>query len=111
MAVASSTATLGLGYDRAPDYLPVEENHPLLTDGTYGLSKEVIETMIRLLGGTLTEKLTETDYCVFDAKRIDKSLAKINDDGKRKLVNKEFILDCFFYNERYMGNKYKVKCM
>ena len=40
-------------------------------------NKEVIETMIRLLGGTLTEKLTETDYCVFDAKRIDKSLHKV----------------------------------
>lgn len=47
IVVASSTATLGLGYDRAPDYLPIDEDHPLRTTGSYGLGKQVIETMAR----------------------------------------------------------------
>ncbi len=47
VVVASSTAALGLGRDRMPCYLPVDEAHPLLTTGTYGLSKEVIETVAR----------------------------------------------------------------
>ena len=47
LVVASSTAALGLDYDRAPDYLPVDEAHPLHTTGTYGLGKQLIETMAR----------------------------------------------------------------
>jgi nucleoside-diphosphate-sugar epimerase len=47
LVVASSTATLGIGRERMPDYLPVDEGHPLRTTGTYGLSKEVIETLAR----------------------------------------------------------------
>lgn len=45
--VASSIAALGLGYERMPDYLPVDEAHPLYATGTYGHSKEVIETLAR----------------------------------------------------------------
>ena len=47
VVVASSTAALGIGRDRMPDYLPVDEGHPLRTTGTYGLSKEAIETVAR----------------------------------------------------------------
>jgi len=47
LVVASSTAALGLDYDRMPDYLPVDEAHPLYATGTYGHSKEVIETLAR----------------------------------------------------------------
>ena len=47
VVAASSTATLGLGADRMPDYLPIDEDHPFYATGTYGLSKQVIETVAR----------------------------------------------------------------
>ncbi len=47
LVVASSTAALGLYHDRAPDYLPIDEAHPLRPIGAYALSKQVIETMAR----------------------------------------------------------------
>jgi nucleoside-diphosphate-sugar epimerase len=47
VVVASSTAALGLDHDRAPDYLPVDETHALRTTGTYGLGKQLMETMGR----------------------------------------------------------------
>ena len=47
VVVASSTAALGLDHDRAPDYLPVDETHALRTTGTYGLGKQLMETMAR----------------------------------------------------------------
>jgi nucleoside-diphosphate-sugar epimerase len=47
LVVASSSAALGIGYDRMPDYLPVDEGHPLHNTGTYGHSKEAIETAAR----------------------------------------------------------------
>jgi nucleoside-diphosphate-sugar epimerase len=47
LVVASSSAAYGIGADRIPDYLPVDEAHPLHTTGTYGHSKEAIETMAR----------------------------------------------------------------
>ncbi len=47
LVVASSSAAFGLGRERMPDYLPVDEGHPLRTTGTYGHSKEVIETLAR----------------------------------------------------------------
>jgi nucleoside-diphosphate-sugar epimerase len=33
LVVASSSAALGIGYDRMPDYLPVDEGHPLHNTG------------------------------------------------------------------------------
>lgn len=45
VAVASSTATLGLGWDRGPEYLPVDVDHPLHPTETYGLTKQLIETI------------------------------------------------------------------
>jgi nucleoside-diphosphate-sugar epimerase len=47
VVVASSFAALGLGYGRMPDYLPVDESHPLRPTKAYGLSKQVIETVAR----------------------------------------------------------------
>ncbi len=47
LVVASSSAAYGLGADRMPNYLPVDEAHPLHTTGTYGHSKEAIETAAR----------------------------------------------------------------
>ncbi len=44
---ASSIAALGIGYHRMPDYLPVDEGHPFYNTGTYGHSKEAIETAAR----------------------------------------------------------------
>lgn len=47
VAVAASTAALGLGADRMPDYLPVDEAHPLRPKATYSLTKQVIESVCR----------------------------------------------------------------
>ncbi len=47
VVIASSSAAYGIERDRMPDYLPVDEGHPLCTTGTYGLSKEAIETVAR----------------------------------------------------------------
>ena len=43
--VASSSATYGIGRDRMPDYLPVDEDHPQRPTATYSLTKQVIETV------------------------------------------------------------------
>lgn len=43
VVVASSIAVYGLGPDRMPDYVPVDEAHSRAPSGTYGLSKLVIE--------------------------------------------------------------------
>lgn len=45
--ICSSIAALGLGGDRAPDSLPIDEAHPLRPTGTYGLTKQVGETVAR----------------------------------------------------------------
>ncbi len=47
LVVASSVAALGLDYRRGPDYLPIDEAHPLRATGTYGHGKQLIETMAR----------------------------------------------------------------
>jgi nucleoside-diphosphate-sugar epimerase len=47
LVVASSVAALGIGYDRMPDYLPIDEDHPFYNTGTYGHGKEAIETLAR----------------------------------------------------------------
>jgi nucleoside-diphosphate-sugar epimerase len=46
---ASSTAVVGWSYrDRfVPDYLPIDEDHPLRPEDVYGLSKEIGETIAR----------------------------------------------------------------
>jgi len=47
MVVASSTAVYGVGRDRMPDYLPIDEEHPQRPKATYSLTKQVIEVMCR----------------------------------------------------------------
>ena len=47
LVAASSSAMFGFGFDCRPDYLPVDEDHPLNCRGAYGHSKELIECMAR----------------------------------------------------------------
>ncbi len=47
VVVASSVAALGIGYQHSPDYVPIDEAHPLRPTATYGLTKQVIETVCR----------------------------------------------------------------
>jgi nucleoside-diphosphate-sugar epimerase len=47
IVTASSTAALGIGRQHPPDYLPVDEAHPLRPRDAYGLGKQMIETMAR----------------------------------------------------------------
>jgi nucleoside-diphosphate-sugar epimerase len=46
---ASSNAVVGWSYDETfePDYLPIDEMHPLRPTDVYGLSKEIGETIAR----------------------------------------------------------------
>jgi nucleoside-diphosphate-sugar epimerase len=46
---ASSNAVVGWSYSERfePDYLPIDENHPLRPEDVYGLSKEIGETIAR----------------------------------------------------------------
>lgn len=47
---ASSTAALGWVYrerDFVPDYLPIDEDHPLHPQDVYGLSKQIVEDIAR----------------------------------------------------------------
>jgi len=44
---ASSETTLGLPFDRPPDYVPVDEEHPLRPESSYALSKVLGEEMAR----------------------------------------------------------------
>jgi UDP-glucose 4-epimerase len=47
VVVASSTATYGVGRDRMPDYVPIDEDHPLRPVATYSLTKQVMEIVCR----------------------------------------------------------------
>ncbi len=47
VVVASSTATYGVGRDRMPDYVPIDEDHPLRPLATYSLTKQVMEVVCR----------------------------------------------------------------
>jgi len=44
---ASSETTLGLPFDRPPDYAPLDERHPLRPESSYALSKVLGEEMAR----------------------------------------------------------------
>ena len=52
IVVASSTAVLGLGAGRPPDYLPVDEAHSVRPSDEYGLSKQLIEAQAAWIART-----------------------------------------------------------
>lgn len=74
VAVASSDSILGFTYSKnkpLPEYLPVDEEHPLRPDDTYGLSKiiteEIAETMSRrfdmsIVSLRISHVMTEEGY-------------------------------------------------
>ena len=45
VVVCSSSAAAGLDRDHPPQYLPVDEDHPLAPTDAYGMSKQVCETI------------------------------------------------------------------
>ena len=47
IVVASSAAVYGVGRDRLPDYLPMDEAHPQRPTATYSLTKQIIEVQCR----------------------------------------------------------------
>jgi UDP-glucose 4-epimerase len=47
IVAASSTAVYGIGRERMPDYVPVDEDHLQRPTATYSLTKQVIEVMCR----------------------------------------------------------------
>ena len=68
---ASSETTLGLPFDRPPDYAPIDEAHELRPETSYALSKVVGEEMARqfsrwtgipILGLRFSNIMTRADY-------------------------------------------------
>ena len=59
---ASSETTLGLPFDRPPDYAPIDEAHELRPETSYALSKVVGETGIPILGLRFSNIRTRADY-------------------------------------------------
>jgi len=47
VVVASSAAVYGVGRDRMPDHLPIDEEHPQRPTATYSLTKQIIEVQCR----------------------------------------------------------------
>ena len=43
--VCSSSSAVGLGRDHPPQYLPIDEDHPMAPTDAYGMSKQVCETI------------------------------------------------------------------
>ncbi len=43
--VCSSSSAVGLGPDHPPQYLPIDEDHPMAPTDAYGMSKQVCETI------------------------------------------------------------------
>jgi nucleoside-diphosphate-sugar epimerase len=83
---ASSETTLGLPFDRAPDYAPVDEAHTY-PESSYALSKVLGEEMARqfsrwsgmsIIGLRLSNVLVRADYDRFPAYWDDPALRKWN---------------------------------
>ncbi|MBM4262232.1 MAG: NAD(P)-dependent oxidoreductase [Deltaproteobacteria bacterium] len=79
---ASSNAIVGWSYseDFMPDYLPIDENHPLRPVDVYGLSKEIGETIARsyALKGLVTVSLRPSGVVTPD------ELEEMSKSGGRK---------------------------
>jgi nucleoside-diphosphate-sugar epimerase len=83
---ASSETTLGLPFDRAPDYAPVDEAH-VYPESSYALSKVLSEEMARqfsrwfgitIIGLRLSNVLIRSDYEKFPVYWEDPNLRKWN---------------------------------
>jgi len=79
---ASSNAIVGWSYSERfmPDYLPIDEDHPLRPEDVYGLSKEIGETIAR----SYTRKGLETVMLRPSGVVTPEELEKIKKDGGRK---------------------------
>ena len=79
----SSIAILGWSYserDFAPDYLPIDENHPVKSQDVYGLSKEIGEDIAR----SYTRKGLETIVIRPSGVVTPDTLAQIKREGGRR---------------------------
>jgi nucleoside-diphosphate-sugar epimerase len=79
----SSIAILGWSYserDFAPDYLPIDENHPIRPQDVYGLSKEIGEDIAR----SYTRKGLETIVIRPSGVVTPDALAQIKREGGRR---------------------------
>lgn len=84
---ASSETTLGLPFDRPPDYVPVDEQHPLRPETSYALSKVLGEEMARqfsrwsgipIVGLRFSNIMERADYEAFSSYWDDPSIRKWN---------------------------------
>ena len=84
---ASSETTLGLPFDRPPDYVPVDEQHPLRPETSYALSKVLGEEMARqfrrwsgipIVGLRFSNIMERADYEAFPSYWDDPSIRKWN---------------------------------
>ena len=87
MVWASSETTLGLPFDRPPDYAPVDEQHTLRPETAYALSKALGEEMARefsrwsgvpFLGLRFSNIMERADYERFPTFWDDPQLRKWN---------------------------------
>jgi nucleoside-diphosphate-sugar epimerase len=79
---ASSNAIVGWSYSERfmPDYLPIDEDHPLRPEDVYGLSKEIGETIAR----SYARKGLETVMLRPSGVLTPEELEEIKKDGGRK---------------------------
>jgi nucleoside-diphosphate-sugar epimerase len=79
---ASSNAIVGWSYgDRfVPDYLPIDEDHPLRPEDVYGLSKEIGETIARSYTGKGLETVMLRPSGVISPEELE----QIKKDGGRR---------------------------
>ncbi|MGH7782651.1 MAG: NAD-dependent epimerase/dehydratase family protein [Candidatus Binatia bacterium] len=79
---ASSNAIVGWSYSErfVPDYLPIDEDHPLRPEDVYGLSKEIGETIAR----SYARQGLETVMLRPSGVVAPEELEKIKKDGGRK---------------------------
>jgi nucleoside-diphosphate-sugar epimerase len=84
---ASSETTLGLPFDRPPDYVPVDEQHELRPETSYALSKVLGEEMARqfsrwsgipIVGLRFSNIMERGDYESFPSYWDDPSIRKWN---------------------------------
>lgn len=84
---ASSETTLGLPFDRPPDYVPVDEQHQLRPETSYALSKVLGEEMARqfsrwsglpIVGLRFSNIMERADYDAFPSYWDDPSIRKWN---------------------------------